>query len=216
MVPKSSLISALAAQESSEIMRDAIKSHHVSKASLLSTGQYTEYTRQTIPTLSRYFDVTRVNHQAMLNPPKFQVPYEGTIEEDLNHLVQRFIQQDRQWILFSVVDLNGYVVACADADRPALTGDPQLDDRNRFKRLLPHPSWVRGGRGGLGDAVEWLPNNLRREDFRAHGVSLSRPSTPDQPMVQTYIRNNVTVMTLLSYPLYLDEERFGSIMIAWQ
>ncbi len=216
MVPKARQAAELAAVEAQELIERKISAQATSKTAVLSLGLYRPFERNSIKTLARYFDVSAVMDRESLDPPKYQVPYEGALEDDLNLMVQRYIEQDRSWILFSVVDLNGYVVACADVDRVGLTGDPRLDDRNRFKRLLPHPSWVRGGRTGLGESVEWLPNNLSRDDFITHGVALKRPVSPLPPLIQTYIRNNVTVMTLLSAPLYVEDERFGAIMVAWQ
>ena len=216
MVPKARQAAERAAREAQEIMEAKIAAKLSQKSLVLSLGSYQPIEREGIRKLGHYFDVSAVTDRESLDPPKYQVPYEGVMEDDLNQMVQRYIEQDRTWILFSVVDLNGYVLACADVDRPALKGDPKLDDRNRFKRLLPHPSWVRGARTGLGERVEWLPNNLNRDELKTHGAGLKRPATPLSPMIQTYIRNNVTVMTLLSTPLYVADERFGAIMVAWQ
>ncbi|AEW03844.1 methyl-accepting chemotaxis sensory transducer [Sulfobacillus acidophilus DSM 10332] len=213
-VPKALQDAEEAARAVEGVLEAAVREGQVSLSQLLATGQYVPYQPAEIQQLSRYIDVSRVVGASSLNPPKYRVPYEHTVEPALNRLMDEYIQRHR-WILFSVVDLNGYVVACAAVDRPSLTGDPAEDDRNRFKRLLPHPSWVRGSRTGLGDRVAWLPNHLTRADFSAHGVSLKRPETPERPLVQTYIRNNVTVMTLLSYPVHVENERFGAIMVAW-
>ena len=216
MVPKARQAAEFAAREAQEIIEKQIAAKLTSKSAMLSLGKYFLIERENIKKLGRYFDISAVRDRQSLDPPKYQVPYEGAVEDDLNQMAQHYIGQDRSWILFSVVDLNGYVLACADVDRPALSGDPETDDRNRFKRLLHHPSWVRGSRAGLGKRVEWLPNNLSREDIARHGVDLRLPSLPLAPMIQTYIRNNVTVMTLLSTPLYVEDERFGAIMVAWQ
>lgn len=213
-VPKASRQAEAAAQAVEAVLEEAVASGRVSRRDLLRLGPYVPYEGRAIRRLGKYFDVSRVEGADRLDPPKFAVPYEDTVETDLIRIMDDYVGRDA-WILFSVVDLNGYVVACAAVDRPPLTGNPAEDDRNRFKRLLPHPSWVRGGRVGLGEQVAWLPNNLTREDFTARGVSLRRPTTPVAPLVQTYIRNNVTVMTLLSYPVYLAGERWGAIMVAW-
>ncbi|MCL8207622.1 MAG: methyl-accepting chemotaxis protein [Actinomycetia bacterium] len=214
-VPKARREAAQAARDVEAVLEQAVAAGRVARQDLLRLGPYVPYEGAAIRRLARYFDVSRVERLGRLDPQKFAVPYDGTVESDLLPLMDEYIRRE-DWILFSVVDLNGYVVACAAVDRPPLTGDPAEDDRNRLKRLLPHPSWVRGGRVGLGETVAWLPNNLTRDDFAARGVSLRRPDRPVPPLVQTYIRNNVTVMTLLSYPVYVGDDRWGAVMVAWK
>lgn len=185
-------------------------------STFLQCGVYTPYAPDEVGRLERYFTVPPSLRGMALDPVKYHVPYDDTVEPQLNQLVEQYMSSSAQsWILFSIVDLNGYVVACADVDRPALTGDAALDDRNRFKRLLPHPSWVRGSRVGLPESAHWLPNNLRRADLLQKFGGLKRPADPVSPLIQTYIRNNVTVMTLLSQPLYIGDDLFGAVMIAW-
>lgn len=202
--------------EAESLIQKAVGSGRVSLPSLLQCGLYTPYGTVDQSELDAYFQIPPHVRTNPLNPMKYHVPYDHTVEPQLNALVQQSMAQDGdRWILLSVVDLNGYVVACADVDRPALTGDPALDDRNRFKRLLPHPSWVRGSRVGLPESVHWLPNNQKRADLIQKCGPLKKPKTPATPLIQTYIRNNVIVMTLLSAPLYIGEDQFGAVMVAW-
>lgn len=204
-----------AAQEIEQVLEAAVASGRVRRESLLAVGQYEPYDDQSIRRLAPYCDVSQVVGKGKLDPPRFRVPYEDSVEGTLNRLVQSFISRHPDWILFSVVDLNGYVVACVDIDRLPLTGDPKVDDRNRFKRLLTHPTWVRGSRVGMAWSVQTVPKALTRAEFSQLGAPLKRPVDSPEPLVQTYIRNNVTVMTLLSFPLYVGEDRFGAVMIAW-
>ncbi|MDA8344118.1 MAG: methyl-accepting chemotaxis protein [Thermaerobacter sp.] len=204
-----------AAEEVERFVLDAVHEHRVRLEDLLRTGVYAPITGDDVRHLSRYFDVSRVLGHEIL-PPRHRVPYEDSVELDLCEMMQRYIIRNQRWVLFSLIDLNGYVAACADVDRQALTGDPKIDDRNRLKRLLPHPSWVRAGRPGLPEAAQWLPNTQTRQDFSRHGANLRRPSAPLEPLIQTYIRNNVDVMTLISVPVFLGDERFGAICITWR
>lgn len=214
-VPEAVDAAIAAAEEVEEFILDAVRARRVRLEDLLRTGHYHAITGEDVRHLSRYFDVSRVLGKELL-PPRHRVPYEDTVELDLCERMQRHIAQNARWVLFSLIDLNGYVVACADVDRPALTGDPKLDDRNRMKRLLPHPSWVRAGRVGLPETAHWLPNNQTRQDFARAGAQLKRPSAEPQPLVQTYIRNNVDVMTLVSAPVFLEHEQLGAICITWR
>jgi methyl-accepting chemotaxis protein len=214
-VPKAVDAALAAADEVESFLRAAAQDHRVRADDLLRTGVYAPITGEDIRHLGRYFDVSRVIGRELL-PPRHRVPYEDTVELELCAIMQRYITRNPQWVLFSLIDLNGYVIACADVDRPALTGDAQTDDRNRLKRLLPHPSWVRAGRVDLPEGVQWLPNNQTRQDFALHGSDLRRPPTPPHPLIQTYIRNNVDVMTLVSVPVFLERERLGAICITWR
>ena len=204
-----------AAEEVERLVLEAVKERRLNLEDMLRTGVYQPITGDDVRHLSRYFDVSKVMGREIL-PPRHRVPYEDTVELDLCTLMQSFAARNPHWVLFSLIDLNGYVTACADMDRPALTGDPKQDDKNRLKRLLPHPSWVRAGRAGLPESAQWLPNNQSRQDFTRRGADLRRPATPPDPLIQTYIRNNVDVMTLVSVPVFLGGERFGGICVTWR
>ncbi len=216
VVPVALRRSREAADEVGSILQNAVQSGRVPLKAFLACGEYAPYAAHELGQLEPFFRVPQTVRDKGLEPMKYHVPYDYAVEHDLNRLMQRYISQDgRSWVLFSIVDLNGYVVACADIDRPDLTGDAAMDDRNRFKRLLPHPSWVRGSRVGLPESVHWLPNNVKRDEFLRRAGALKKPAQPVQPLIQTYIRNNVVVMTLLSSPLYIGDDLFGAVMVAW-
>lgn len=204
-----------AADEVEQFVLQAAAQGRVRVDDLLRTGAYTPIVGEDMRHLGRYFDVSKVLGREM-KPPRHRVPYEDTVELEICEMMQRYIAPNPIWVLFSLIDLNGYVVACCDVDRPTLTGDAGMDDKNRLKRLLPHPSWVRAGRVGLAESVHWLKNDQTRETFRRSGADLRRPSAAPQPLVQTYIRNNVDVMTIVSVPVHFGEERFGGICVCWR
>jgi len=209
-IPLASRLAREAAEAAEAILRNAVQSGRVAKDVLLALGPYRPIEGPAIQSLGRYCDVSEVRHLSRLDPPRFAVPYEGAVEEELSALMDSFMARERTWAMWSVTDLNGYIVACAASDRPPLTGDPEKDRNCRIKLLLG--VLQRGARHGLPEALQQKAGLLTRRDVEFSGHR--RPATLT-PHIETYLRNGVLVLTLMAMPLYLDEARFGAVWVAW-
>jgi methyl-accepting chemotaxis protein len=114
------------------------------------------------------------------------------------------------------LDLNAYAPAHNRVFTKDISGNVEEDlVGNRSKRFfLDSAALTRGARMGLG--VELPTRVMTREELRNAGAQLAEPADGDKPfLLQTYARDTGTVLSIMSVPLYVKGERFGSVTIGW-
>jgi methyl-accepting chemotaxis protein len=57
---------------------------------------------------------------------------------------------------------------------------------------------------------------MTREELRNAGAQLTEPASDHKPfLLQTYARDTGAVLSIMSVPLYVKGERFGSVTVGW-
>jgi methyl-accepting chemotaxis protein len=95
-------------------------------------------------------------------------------------------------------------------------GKSQRDlEYNRTKRFfLASPAMLRASRAELG--IELPARAVSRRELRALGARLAeRDSERSSMLVQTYARDTGALLSVLSVPLYVHGERYGTAMLIW-
>jgi methyl-accepting chemotaxis protein len=178
--------------------------------------RYREITGPAIASLGRLFDVSRVPATGF-DPPKFSAAYDALVDLELLALYDRYLAA-HPWLALAVgSDLNVYGPAHARRFTADWTGDPARDlVGNRVKRILTdNPALVRANRLGIGGRD--LPQRpLTRTELRMAGCDLLEPpGGDDRRLVQTYARDDGSILTVLAVPLYVHGERWGAAVIGW-
>jgi methyl-accepting chemotaxis protein len=197
------------------VFESVIDSGRVSLGEVLET-RYEEITGARIASLSRLFDVSRVPMTGF-DPPKYTTAYDTLVDRELMAVYDRYLAT-YPWLAMVVAsDVNVYGPAQATRFTADWTGDPAKDLLgNRAKRILvEHPVLAKANRLGLGGRD--LPlRPLTRSELRTAGCDLSEPpGGDDRRLVQTYARDTGNILTLVTVPLYLRGERWGSAIIGW-
>jgi methyl-accepting chemotaxis protein len=202
-------------REIAGILESVVDSGQVSLTQLLEM-RYEEITGPRIASLGRLCDVSRAPVTGF-DPPKFATAYDALVDVELMALYNRYVAE-HAWMTLAVgSDLNVYAPShsrrlCAD-----WTGDPTKDlPGNRVKRILAdNPSLLRANRLGIGGRP--LPSRpLERAAFKMAGCDLAEPAGGEvRRLVQTYARDTGTILTVLSTPVYVHGERWGSAVVGW-
>ncbi len=181
-------------------------------------NDYLEITGPSAKRLQRLFDVSR-HRSERFDPPKFFTPWDELIDLELQHLGDAVLTAVPELAFCVLLDLNAYAPIhntkfCSD-----LTGDASKDlAGNRAKRFFDDTAvLLKGARVGLGAAGERVPKRAARDLFARAGATLRRtPQSERQYLVQTYPRDTGEAMTVLTVPVFVDEERFGSVLLGWK
>jgi methyl-accepting chemotaxis protein len=198
------------------ILGRAVESGRVSRQAILDL-RYEEIAGPRIASLGRLFDVSRVPPTGF-DPPKFSTAYDALVDEELTELYDRQLAE-HPWLTFALgSDLNVYSPAhnsrfCAD-----WTGDPDADLLgNRVKRMwLESPPLVRAARFGLGGSPLPAGQAITSAELRAAGCELAEPAGGEQRrLLQTYARDTGAIFTVLSVPVYVLGQRWGTSIIGW-
>ena len=57
---------------------------------------------------------------------------------------------------------------------------------------------------------------MTREEFRGSRAQLTEPAVDHKPfLVQTYARDTGAVLSIMSVPLFVKGERYGSATVGW-
>ncbi len=176
----------------------------------------TRYEAATPADLQRLFDCRKVGLGGF-QPPKFKLSYDHTVDLELVDLLERFLEQDRQFQYFSVTDLNGFGIALPRRLARDWTGDAAQDfAANRIKRMFEDPVGLRAARVGLGNAAEGLPQRSSIEQFRRAGAPLEGAPDLSVFLVQTNARDTGEVVRDLALPLYAGNRRWATLRVGYQ
>ena len=199
-----------------DILGRAVESGRISRQAILAL-RYEEIAGTRIASLGRLFDVSRVPPTGF-DPPKYATAYDALVDEELTELYDRQLAE-HPWLTFALgSDLNVYSPAhnsrfCAD-----WTGDRKADLLgNRVKRMwLDAPPLVRAARFGLGGSPLPAAQAITSAELRTAGCDLAEPAGGEQRrLLQTYARDTGAIFTVLSVPVYVLGERWGTSIIGW-
>jgi methyl-accepting chemotaxis protein len=180
--------------------------------------EYTEIRGDAVARLGRLFDVSRVPASGFA-PPKYHTAYDALAEQAFMALFDEILAREPEYSYALAVDLNVYVVAHNAIYSKDWTGDPAQDAvGNRCKRLFcDNPVLLNGVRIGLGEAAAGLPQRASLEQLRRAGCQLQETEgARNQFLVQTYARDTGNASILLSVPLFVRGQRWGSALIGWE
>lgn len=170
-----------------------------------------------IQKLNYLFDVAQVPN-AGFNPPKYFTNYDQVIDIQLQKILDHAKGLDSNLVFALLFDLNGY----APIHNSQFVKDWSTDDtfnlaNNRCKRFFDDSkAIVKAARCNLSVSAEKIPLRSSREQFLKNKIDLIEKNDSAQKyLVQTYARDTGEVMTLLSIPFYIQNQRFGSIALAW-
>ena len=202
------------ARELQGVLEDAVESGAVRLEQLLSL-EYERLEGPAIARLARLFDVTRVPRSGF-DPPKYLTAYDELVDEAITARLDAALAAEPGLTDAGIADLNTYAPAVISAFTRDWTGDPQRDlEGNRTKRFfLGSRAMVRASRAGLG--VDLPDRALSRRELELAGARLREPAGAGAEMlVQTYARDTGTLLSVLSVPLHVHGERYGTALLIW-
>jgi len=204
------------AERSGAILGQAVQDRKCSLEELLDLS-YTELTGPAIRNLARLFEVSRVPLSGF-TPPKSSTAYDAWVDEALQALFDECMERDPKLTFALILDLNGYAPIHNRRVMQDWTGDPAQDlAGNRIKRFFDDsPVLLRGTRMVLGGAVQGIAPRAPRAAFRQAGCELAQtPETERAFLVQTYARDTGAVMSVLTVPLFVQGQRYGTSLLGW-
>ena len=179
--------------------------------------RYTEIKGDAVRSLSPRFNVDRIPQEGFV-PPKYHTAYDMQVDRPLQALFDEILAREPRLIFALIIDLNSYAPAHNSCFAKDCTGIPEKDlAGNRVKRFFTdNLVLVRGGRHGIGEAGEGLPERASRTDFLRAGAALNEPpgGTLDF-LVQTYARDTGALVTVLTVPLFVQGQRYGVSLLGW-
>ena len=202
-------------QRSERVFEKAIDSGRISLADVLAF-EYREITGAEIATLAHLFDVSRVPARGF-DPPKYRTRYDAAVDVDLQRVMDEVKSRESKLIFALVIDLNSYGPIHNSEYCKDWTGVREKDlVGNRIKRFFTDQRvLVRGGRVGLPQAKD-LPDRARREGFLAAGCDLHASDEARRAfLVQTYARDTGAIVTALTAPIFVKDERWGAVLLGW-
>ena len=179
--------------------------------------RYTEIKGDAIRSLSSLFNVVHVPPSGF-TPPKYHTAYDMQVDRPLQAIFDGILEREPRLIFALIIDLNSYAPTHNKRFAQDWTGIPEKDlAGNRVKRFFTdNMVLVRGGRHGIGEAAEALPERASREAFRHAGAKLTEPTGGCKDfLVQTYARDTGALVTVLTVPLYVMGQRYGASLLGW-
>lgn len=199
------------------VIEEEIKNKNFSLSDLLEFS-YTEIRDQKIKGLSRLFNVSKVPSEGF-SPKKFHTKYDAFIDKNLQTITDNFINANSEFIFAIVVDLNAYAPIHNSKYCKEWTGNPANDlIGNRIKRLFnDNLTILKNARVGLTSKEITLPSLITSQSqLRDLGCETKKTaSSKNKYLIQTYLRDTGEVATNLSVPLFIQGERYGSLVVCW-
>ena len=125
---------------------------------------------------------------ANTNPQKYSTAYVQSYESVIQPLIDRFVEQQSQFIYAVPVDRNGYLPAHHSHVSNAMTGDFNTDNlKSRHMRIY---------------------NNSRAE--------IRRAANTEPFLLQTYVRDTGEILNDLSFPLYVNGQHWGGFIVGFK
>jgi methyl-accepting chemotaxis protein len=200
---------------SEQVFDKAIDSARISVADALAF-EYREISGPEIATLGHLFDVGRVPARGF-DPPKYRTRYDAAVDVELQRVMDEIKAREPALIFALVIDLNAYGPIHNSDFCKDWTGVREKDlVGNRIKRFFTDQRvLVRGARVGLAQARN-LPDRARREEFAAAGCDLRASEEARRAfLVQTYARDTGAIVTALTAPLFVKDQRWGAVLLGW-
>jgi hypothetical protein len=120
------------------------------------------------------------------SPQKYKTGYDSYIDQNIQHILDRFLLEDDQVVFAVLVDKNGYLPTHNTKYSKPLTGDPEKDKMgNRTKRVFNDQ------------------------------VGLAAAQNIEDILVQVYVRDTGEKMWDISAPVYLDGEHWGAFRVGY-
>ncbi len=211
-VDRATEVGEAAAQEVEAILERGIELGWYALDDLLEP-RYRELRGREVLQLGRLFDVSRA--RKAFDPPKFGTTYDAKIDVALCDVVDRYTDRNPDFNAVCVLDNNAFHVAHYRLMRAPITGDAATDRaNNRVKRMFEGRTALRCGRVGLPGAEAIAPRSGRRA-FEAAGIALRRPAGRRPYLVQSYARDTGEIFNDLSLALYVRDQHFGALSIAY-
>jgi len=196
------------------VLEGAVERGETTLDELLSL-EYVEATGPLVQRFARLFDVSRVPPGGF-DPPKFHTPYDALVDQQLTACLEAALAAEPGLTDAGIADLNTYAPAVISEFTQAWTADRERDlHGNRSKRFfLESRAMVRASRSGL-DAA--LPEQaLSHSELQRAGARLEEPAAGDHSfLVQTYARDTGALLSVLSVPLYVRHQRYGTALLIW-
>ena len=196
------------------ILERAVDAHAVTLEQVLGLC-YEEAKGSLVARFARLFDVSRVS-PAGFDPPKYHTPYDALVDTEMMERMDAVLVAEPELAFALPLDLNAYAPAHNRVFTQDISGNVEQDlVGNRSKRFfLDSAALTRGARMGLG--VELPTRVMTREEFRSAGARLTKPPGDNKSfLLQTYARDTGAVLSIMSVPLYVKGERFGSVTVGW-
>lgn len=205
------------AQLCESTIEEEIKNKNFSLSDLLDFS-YTEIKDQKIKSLSRLFNISKVPSEGF-TPKKYHTKYDSFIDQKLQTITDNFINTNSEFIFAIVVDLNAYAPIHNSKYCKEWTGNPANDlIGNRIKRLFnDNLTILKNARVGLTNKDITLPPLITSQSqLRDLGCETKKTaSNKNKYLIQTYLRDTGEVATNLSVPLFIQGERYGSLVVCW-
>jgi methyl-accepting chemotaxis protein len=204
------------ARRSAEVLAAPVKAGTLKLEDVLDL-RYTEIRGSAIRGLSSRFKVDRVPPEGF-TPPKFHTAYDMQVDSPLQAIFDEILGREPHLLFALIIDLNSYAPAHNTRFAQDWTGIPEKDlVGNRVKRFFTdNRVLVRGGRHGIGEAGEDLPERATRDAFRRAGAKLVEPEGGCRDfLVQTYARDTGALVTVLTVPIYVMGQRYGASLLGW-
>ena len=204
------------ARRSAEVLEAPVKAGGLRLEEVLDL-RYTEIRGAAIRGLSSRFNVDRVPPEGF-TPPKFHTAYDMQVDPPLQAIFDEILGREPHLIFALIIDLNSYAPTHNTRFAQDWTGIPEKDlVGNRVKRFFTdNRVLVRGGRHGIGEAGEALPERATRDAFRRAGAKLVEPEGGCRDfLVQTYARDTGALVTVLTVPIYVMGQRYGASLLGW-
>lgn len=201
------------AHELREILEEAIDSRQTTMSRVLDL-RYEEAKGAKIQRFARLFDVSRADPGGF-SPPKYHTAYDALVDRQMMLRMDAVLAAEPALTFALPLDLNAYAAAHNAVFSKPISGDPAADlAGNRTKRFfLESGALTRAARMDVG--VELPGRMLTRAEIRSAGARLTEPAAGRSFLIQTYARDTGAVLTTLSVPLYVEGERYGSVVLGW-
>lgn len=205
------------AKKCSDIIEAQIKDKKFSLNDLLDF-YYIEIKEGKIRELSYLFKTSLVPPQGFV-PKKFFTKYDKYIDTLLQPIFDDFLKDNEQFIFALPVDLNAYAPIHNSKFCKDWTGDSTKDlIGNRVKRFFnDNLTFLKNARVGLTENEVTLPSLFNHRSQLAEFNCLTRVNSRSQNkyLIQTYLRDTGEIATNLSVPIFVENERYGSVVICW-
>lgn len=205
------------AKKCSDIIEAQIKDKKFSLDDLLDF-YYIEIKDSKIRDLSYLFNTSLVPPQGFA-PKKFFTKYDKHIDTLLQPVFDDFLKDNEQFIFALPVDLNAYAPIHNSKFCKDWVGDSTKDlIGNRVKRFFnDNLTFLKNARVGLTENEVTLPPLFNHRSQLAEFNCLTRVNSRSQNkyLIQTYLRDTGEIATNLSVPIFVENERYGSVVICW-
>lgn len=179
---------------------------------------YYEIKNEDIEKLKYLFDISRVPNEGF-NPKKYFTNYDRFVDKTLQVIFDKVLLENKEFIFALPVDLNAFGFTHNSKYCKPWRGNYDTDlAENRIKRFFhENMTFLRSARVGLHNFAENLPImfDSYSELEKLVGAQTLSPKNSNEYLVQSYYRDTGELATNLSVPIYINNRRFGTIVVCW-